>query len=144
MDKTMENRYGALIRLIENAFKNTCTQILGVPDLTAAQMDVLNFLLANRGREMNQRDIENEFQITNPTVTGILNRLEKKGFVKRTVHPADKRQRIITITAKSSERERELEKKITVIEERIVTGFSREEQTQLRNFLQRMLKNLKT
>ena len=47
-----------------------------------------------------QKDIEEHFHISNPTVTGILNRLEQKGFIERKQSLKDKRVRTIVLTKK--------------------------------------------
>ena len=52
--------------------------------LTSVQIDVIVFLLKNRGcEEINQLDVQNHLMLTNPTVTGIVRRLEEKGFISR-------------------------------------------------------------
>lgn len=53
-------------------------------ELTATQLRVLGEicrLKALGAKEINQRDLERSFRVTHPTMTGILQRLEKKGFV---------------------------------------------------------------
>lgn len=53
-------------------------------ELTATQLRVLGEIsrLKVLGvKEINQRDLENSFRVTHPTMTGIIQRLEKKGFV---------------------------------------------------------------
>ena len=71
-------RIGLLTKSINNAIEKERNRYLAEYDLTAAQSDVLRFVAtANaRGIEINQVDIEKEFNLSNPTVTGILKRLE--------------------------------------------------------------------
>ena len=56
---------------------------LEIIDLTSMQAHVLIYLYKNKNNIINQRDIEREFELTNPTVNGILNRLENKGFIAK-------------------------------------------------------------
>ena len=70
-------------------------------DLTGMQAHVLIYLYKNRKNIINQRDIEREFELTNPTVNGILKRLENKGFIKRVVRLNDARNNERMITDKS-------------------------------------------
>ena len=52
-------------------------------DLTASQTFTLIYLFKahERGEQVHQKDIEDAMDISNPSVTGILNRLEHKGLV---------------------------------------------------------------
>ncbi|MDR1901567.1 MAG: MarR family transcriptional regulator, partial [Treponema sp.] len=104
-------------------------------------MDILGFLLFNQDRTINQRDIENEFNIKNPTVTGILDRLEKNGFINREISRKDSRHKVIRVTKKSKKLSAELVEKGEDIEDRLTQGFSPEEKHQLLALLQRVLQN---
>ena len=55
-------------------------------DLTASQNFTLIYLFKahERGEQVHQKDIEDAMDISNPSVTGILNRLEHKGPVSYT------------------------------------------------------------
>ena len=62
--------------------------------LTSIQADVLVYVLMNyRKREVNQLDVQAVFKLTNPTVSGIVDRLEEKGFIKRVRSEKDARFR---------------------------------------------------
>lgn len=55
-------------------------------ELTAMQKHVLKFiLLETLHSDIYQKDIEEEFQIRKSTATGILQLMEKKGFIYRNV-----------------------------------------------------------
>ena len=75
-----DNHIGYLIKqvfLMNQAKLNT---MFAEFDLTASQTFTLIYLFkANeRGQQVHQKDIENAMDISNPSVTGILNRLEHK------------------------------------------------------------------
>ena len=57
---------------------------------------------------MNQKDIEKELDISNPTVTGILNRLEVKGLITRVPCRHDARAKNIEVTEKALELDKQL------------------------------------
>jgi DNA-binding MarR family transcriptional regulator len=135
------NKLGILFKFIENSIEKSRNNLL--QRTTAAQADILTFLLFNQDRELNQRDIEQEFQIKHPTVTGLLDRLENKGFVRRTVPQGDGRCRQITLTKKYLKNARKILEKAESLEQRLTRGFSAEEQAQLQSLLQRVLKNVK-
>lgn len=88
------------LKLIHHSFKEHRNRFLLQYDLTSSQLDVLGYLAVNREKEIHQREIENWLHLTNPTVTGILNRLEEKNFILRTTNPKDRRFRRILLTEK--------------------------------------------
>jgi DNA-binding MarR family transcriptional regulator len=137
------NKLGILFKFIDNSIETSRNNLLQGTDITAAQADILTFLLFNQDRELNQRDIEQEFQIKHPTVTGLLDRLENKGFVRRTVPQGDGRCRHITLTKKYLKISKKILEKAEALEHRLTRGFSEEEQAQLQSLLQRVLKNVK-
>lgn len=93
------------IKKISNRFQNNLNKAFEKYDLTSSQGDILFILYkANKNGEIvEQKDIEKKLGLKNPTVTGLLDRLEKKGFVKRTISKEDKRKRIINSTKKANE-----------------------------------------
>ena len=83
-------------------------------DLTKTQRDILGYLHFTDKNPVIQKDIEEHFHISNPTVTGILNRLEQKGFIERKQSLKDKRVRTIVLT-KLDNRNQVKIKKISMI-----------------------------
>ena len=59
--------------------------------LTSSQADVLFYLINNYKNKINQKDIEKTFDLSNPTVHGIVKRLEMKDFIKKTPDSEDAR-----------------------------------------------------
>ncbi|MFQ7537377.1 MAG: MarR family winged helix-turn-helix transcriptional regulator [Clostridium sp.] len=91
-----DNHIGYLIKqvfLMNQAKLNT---MFAEFDLTASQTFTLIYLFkANeRGQQVHQKDIENAMDISNPSVTGILNRLEHKGLIHRVASTKDARVKI--------------------------------------------------
>ena len=79
MDITLH--IGAKLKALSAAMAqeaNRCTAELG---LTCSQSFFLGFLTRHQGKPVYPRDLEREFDFTHPTVSGILSRLNTKGFV---------------------------------------------------------------
>ena len=93
-------------------------------DLTSIQASVLIYLL-NEGNIKNQRDIEIAFNLSNPTVNGILNRLELKGFIKRVVSKQDARNKEIHLTDKSLKLHEDMINKAKEVENKIIYNIRR-------------------
>ncbi len=85
-------------------------------------------------------DIEKECVITHPTVLGLLDSLEKKGFVLKIVNPKDARSKLISLTPKAKEMRKELEATIAKIDHMWVENLSEKERKELQKLLQKLLR----
>ena len=134
---------GFLIKQIHIAFETRCHKNLQRYNLTPSQMDVLLYLKKHEEDTLTQRDLEIGLTLKNPTVTGLLNRLEEKGFITREQNLDDKRSKFIKMTDKS---ERVLEDAYLYIQEldaKMLNGISKEEKEQLFKHIYKILDNLK-
>ena len=77
------------------------------------------------------------------TVNGVLDRMEEKGLVRRSVSGSDARRRLITLTEKGAEQQALFEQSFLDTEEAMVRGFSQEEREALLSLLDRVIQNLK-
>lgn len=110
-------------------------------DVTPAQTHVLLYLGRHKG-EAPQCELIAFLRVKPSTVNGILDRLEEKGMVERSVSGSDARRRLITLTEKGARQQALLRETLELSEERMVAGLSREEQTMLRSLLGRVIRNL--
>lgn len=112
-------------------------------DLTAAQTFTLIYLFRahDEGRTINQRNIEKDMDISNPTVTGILNRLEAKGLIERKIDVKDARMKNIEVTQKAWDLDKILRKRFAENDAALVSCLDEHEQQQLYNMLERILKS---
>ena len=137
-------RYSELLKQICLRFEVECNRILSEYDLTLAQMELQHFLFLQqeKGVPVNQRLIEETLHLKNPTVTGILNRLEGKGFVVRVASERDRRANIIVLTEKAHHMREEVLSAVARKEEALLSGFSEEEIDQLGALLAKMYANM--
>lgn len=96
----------------------------------------------NEGIETFQKDIEREFKISRSTATGLLQNMEKLGYLYREVSETDSRLKRIVLTEKSIELNKKVLNTFDQIEQQLLIGFSIEEKKQLLEFLERLEKNL--
>mgnify|MGYP000346849506 CR=1 FL=1 len=59
--------------------------------ITGRQADILFYLMDHKEEKVKQVMIEKAFRLSNPTVTGVLNRLEQNGFLTRELSEKDRR-----------------------------------------------------
>ena len=99
-------------------------------DLTASQGHILAFI-AHSPQPPCPRDMEEAFQLSHPTVSGILSRLEKKGFIRCDPDPSDRRCKRVFLDAKGKECLARMDATIAGNERRMVQNFTEEERRNL-------------
>ena len=92
--------------------------------------------------ETYQKDIEQEFKISRSTATGLLQNMEKLGYLYREVSEIDSRLKRIVLTEKSIELHKKVVLTFESVEHNLLKGFSEEEKEQLFGFLIRLESNL--
>ena len=110
-------------------------------DLTASQTSTLIYLFKahERGEQVHQKDIEDGMDISNPSVTGILNRLEHKGLIHRVASTKDARVKNIVVSEQALELDKILREKFKENEEELVTALNDEEIACMQSCLLKML-----
>lgn len=111
-------------------------------DVTPVQTRVLMYLHHHGGR-VPQRELTEFLRAKPSTVNGILDRMEEKGLVLRSVLGEDARRRLITLTDKGRERQARFTESFLASEEAMLRGFSPEERETLLGLLDRIVENLK-
>ncbi len=117
------------------------TDALAKMDLTSAQGRIIGYL-AHQAQPPCARDIEEVFQLSHPTVSGLLSRLEKKGFIRLDPDPVDRRCKRVVLLPKGNACNEVIRLQIQENEDRIVQGFSEAEKEQFLNYLQRAMDNM--
>ena len=110
-------------------------------ELTGSQGRILA-CLAHAKTPLCPRDLEAEFHLTHPTVSGLLSRLEQKGFVELRTDPEDRRIKRIYVLEKGRQCHEVMHNTILRNEQRMVEGFTPEEQEVFTDLLQRAIRNM--
>lgn len=133
--------YGHLLRHLHSATDQTMTNALASMDLTAAQGHIMGFITHSPTPPC-ARDIEEVFHLSHPTVSGLLYRLEKKGFIEFRPDENDRRCKRICILPKGKELNATMHNTILDMEDRLVSGFTEEEKAQFHALLLRAIENM--
>ncbi|MDE7479392.1 MAG: MarR family transcriptional regulator [Lachnospiraceae bacterium] len=120
-------------------FEKISNPVLQEYNLTYAQYKILKYLFSHQKDQVRQVDLEKFYSLTHPTTIGLLEQLEKKGFVQRQTNPSDARSRIITLTNQSLEMKDELENIGEILEMKLTAALTKEEKIQLVRLLQKLL-----
>ncbi|MFJ8041433.1 MarR family winged helix-turn-helix transcriptional regulator [Kitasatospora sp. NPDC096147] len=105
--------------------------------LTGAQAKVLALL---RRGPMPMRHIAQTLSCEPSNITGIVDRLEGRGFVTREADPQDRRVKLVAATESGDAATEELRESLNFAREPLA-ALDEEERTQLRDLLRRMLKH---
>ena len=138
---SLKKLYGHRIRVLHWCTDQTMSDTLVQMDLTAAQGHIMGFL-SRQTESPCARDIAEEFQLSHPTVSGLLSRLEKKGFIAFLPDQQDKRSRRIHVLPKGHECVERIVDTIHANEQRMVQDFSEEEKKLFLEFLDRAIVNM--
>ena len=111
-------------------------------EITFAQGKVLWFLRQREGEDVTLRDIERFLDCSHATVSGLVSRLEEKGFVALEQNAADKRAKTVRRTEKAELRFLEMQEHRNLMEKTLLKGFSKEESEALLSYLERIYTNL--
>ena len=135
---------GRLFKQIHFAFKTRGARMMKAVDVTPAQMDIMLLLFAKEqnGSEVTQKDLETVLRLSNPTVTGLLNRMEEKGFIRRVRKETDKRCRFIYMTEHGRNYLEMMERARRQAEAHIVKGMTDRQVEELIQLLKIVLSNL--
>ena len=126
---------------LNNALVKQKNRNMSVYNLTSIQAGVLMYILNNhQPREVNQLDIQAVFKLTNPTVSGIIDRLEEKGFIKRVRSEKDARYRRLVPLPKGEALYDDLRRSAAEAEAHLVKDMTPEEAKEFQRLLKVALK----
>ena len=137
----MQPHFGHLLRILHWCTDQSMTSALEKLDLTASQGHIMGYL-THCQQPPCPKDVEERFHLSHPTVSGILSRLEQKGFVELRPDPEDRRCKRIWVLPKGMECHELMRSTILSNEERMVQGFTPEEREQFLNLLKRAIENM--
>ncbi len=140
-EKRQHNRLIVYVFRLNNALVKQKNRHMSAFNLTSIQGDVLMYILnCYQTREVNQLDIQSVFKLTNPTVSGIIDRLEEKEFVKRVRSEKDARYRRLLPLPKGEALAEDLRRSAAEAEAQFVKDMTPEEAAEFQRLLKIALK----
>ena len=135
---------GLLIKFINGRVVTKINKNLADFNLTGVQHEILCFIDRNEHeRDVFQKDIEKCLKLTNPTVTGIVKRLEEKEMIARCPSSTDARYKCVHVTEKGRDVIcKSFKFGADNIEKQLVKDLSDDEVKMLKDLLYRVLKNM--
>lgn len=141
MEEQQAEHIGRLVKMLNDTLECRANQNLKEWDLTLQQTRILGFLKSQGGCAA-QKDAAKEMKVSGPTLVGLLQRLEAKGFVEIRIDPQDRRKRIISLTEKEMHVRALMHNHHEKMEAILCRGLTAEQRAELIVLLKKVYDNL--
>ena len=140
----MQRRIGYEIREVQQMIHQKMEQFRHENgcELTLVQTRTIGFLIASRGQDVFQRDLEKELRIGRSTASEILNVLERDGYLHRIPAPHDARLKKLVLTEKALQLNQKMTENIDRMEALLSQSISPDDQEHFFSVLDQLKKNL--
>lgn len=115
----------------------------GLSEVNPMILAILKHMEQFDDRSFSQRDLAKMMDISPAAVTNSLKTMEKSGYIRREPEQGDARRNRMFLTEKGRFAVQGCEESFLTVSERMLAGFSPEEQERLVNYRTRMLNNLR-
>ncbi len=106
--------------------------------LTGSQLDILRVLVESGGTGVKLNELSQHLSVTCGNVTGLVDRLEEAGYLKRTPHPEDRRVTLAVLTPAGREVFEEIYPTYVAKIMDLMSSLTAGEQAQLTDLLSRL------
>ena len=127
--------------MLQSCTEQTLTAAMEEMELTAAQGHLMGYLIHSREPRC-PRDVEKTFHLSHPTVSGLLSRLEQKGFVELRTDPEDRRFKRIYLLPKAWQLDERISRTLEENERKMTDGFTQQEREAFAALLQRAIHSM--
>ena len=140
-------RIGSEIKAISNLIKREIGNYDSgkyIEEATGNNMFIIGYLAQHKDEDVFQKDLEELFSVRRSTMSGIILRMEQKGFLIRENVEHDARLKKLVLTEKGWQIHEMMECIVTDTEKKLMAGFSDEEKDMLLLLLKKLRQNLET
>lgn len=136
MDKNLEELFRKCIKLYFHRKRD----VLEGMGLFRGQTPIIYILWEKDGRT--QKELSKEMEINPATISKMINRMEKSGFIEKKRDEEDKRTTRIYLTEKAKKTKSRLDKEIGDFNKEVFSGFSDKDNEVFSSYLIKILNNL--
>lgn len=130
---------GFLVSAVRGAIWSAIEAELQALDVTAAQFVVFNSIARGKGRTIGE--FCRLLGYDSGAMTRLLDRIEKKGLIRRVPNPDDRRSFLLELTPESKALFPQAQRKVQAVFKRLLAGFSEEQAAALKQSLEQLLAN---
>ncbi len=134
---------GILIKQINDNIARLANNELRQNNLTLSQLRYLEYLYAHKGTPVPFKDLERHFEVSQPTVAGILRRLENKKLVKTTQSEHGGKSKTVCLTGSGTALYESAETRRSETEIHLLSPLRDTERIAFQDMLVKVLKHLK-
>jgi len=135
-----EESVGCWVNQTARAFHKALNEELAPHRVTFPQAQVLGWLSMEEG--LSQSELAQRMEIEPPTLAGILERMERDGWIVREACPEDRRRKLVRPAAKSRDAWHEVVAIARRVRERATRGIPKARLDELKELLERIRTNL--
>jgi MarR family transcriptional regulator for hemolysin len=135
-----ESTFGYQINRLNHALERCMNAILLPFHLTYSQWQVLVWLKCSATQS--QTELASKMHIEPPTLAGILDRMERDGWLHREQDPDDRRRNILRIDPRVDAHWESLQDSYAALEAKALSGIHEEDLAVAKRVILRMLRNL--
>lgn len=132
---------GPLFKVIHERMQAAADADLKAQGLTFAQSQVIVYLIEHGNRAL-QKEIETSLGVSHPTVSGLVGRLEKSGFVRTWTDAEDRRNKVVELTGKAHETGDRLHATMYERDRALLDGLNEHERAELVRMLKQVYANV--
>lgn len=137
-----KNFAGEILKQINDELAKRANNALKKDGLTFSQAGVILTLGEKQKEGMSIKELSRSICVAQPTMTGIIDRLQEKGIVQSSSDRNDKRIRIVTLTEKGIRCLKNADENKRMAETQFFEGLTEEERDQLITLLEKVRNNL--
>lgn len=130
------------IKMLNTAVERILNREMAELGLTYTQTTVIGYLVENGGHDVCQKDIEYSLGLTRPTVSSILDRMERNGLIRIETQAADHRYKRIRLAEKALAQKDLISAKYRKVKAKIFDGITPEQREQLNAIVRQICENL--
>ena len=130
---------GFLVSSVRSAIWGSIEAELQPLDITAAQFVVFNSIAMGKGRTIGE--FCRLLGYDSGAMTRLLDRIEKKGLIRRVPNPEDRRSFLLELTPESRAVFPQAKKRVQAVFKRLLAGFDEKQAAALRQSLEQVLAN---
>lgn len=109
---------------------------------TPTQIKIINYIIMHKDEEIYQKDLEAVLKLRRATVSGVLQTMEKRGLITRTVSEDDSRTKKIVLNMGICSQFEKFKEKLKELDEIIKKDISMEELSEFNHILKKMQNNI--
>lgn len=138
----MKKDFSFYFKRIAERMVQEATVNLNADSVTFTQGRALAFLDSKPGKSSTQKEMQDFFHVSHPTITGIVHRMEERGLVQIVPSRKGRESNHILLTEKGLEVCRKNERIECGRQKEMLKGFTNEEKIAFESMLQRICENV--